>query len=611
MKWPKSPVNLLHTANSSQPASLPTPLSGPQPTSIARPMPQFLLTPAQLRTSNTLQGRTHRSRIPRLLLFPAFVAVLFFAPAGRSATAAVQAPGGSTLEFQIDTAIDQKNSADAVPAVEQADADTLLRRTTLDLAGRIPTASERHWYLSLPAETRQQTLVDRLLQLPDFDFHLRNSLDELLLPERPNDGEFREYLLTAIRERRPWSRMFKEMLLAQPAEGPDKGAAQFLRSRVRELDDLTNDTAVLFFGVNISCAKCHDHPLVSDWKQDHYYGMQAFFHRTFASKKNVLLEKPYGSVRFKTTAGADRDAALMFLTGTVVSDATPTLSDEEKKAVEEQVRKLEREDDAQAITVSFSPRQALIDTALADQQRYLARNIVNRTWARLLGTGFVDPPDQMHSGNPASHPELLSALAEDFVRHDYDLRRLIRGIVLSRTYSRSSRWSSESPPPAAQTFAVAATRPLTPRQLAASLQIAARSSSSWPTVDEVTAKPEDWLKRRTDLENQAGGWMREFEQPSADFQIAVDEALFFSNSDRVQNDLLRDGNDRLVGSLKSAATPELAAAELWRVICSREPAAEEIEVVRGWFAKTSERRVNDMQALIWALLAGPEFRFNH
>jgi hypothetical protein len=105
--------------------------------------------------------------------------------------------------------------------------------------------------------------------------------------------------------------------------------------------------------------------------------------------------------------------------------------------------------------------------------------------------------------------------------------------------------------------------------------------------------------------------MREFEQPSADFQIAVDEALFFSNSDRVQNDLLRDGNDRLVGSLKSAATPELAAAELWRVICSREPAAEEIEVVRGWFAKTSERRVNDMQALIWALLAGPEFRFNH
>ncbi len=538
-------------------------------------------------------------------------AIWLLLASGPNASAAWQTPADTPLEQQIDTAIDQKNSAAGVAVVEQADADTLLRRTTLDLAGRIPTLKERTWYLALPPETRQQQLVERLLQLPDFDFHLRNSLDELLLPERPNDGEFREYLLTAVRERRPWSRMFREMLLAQAVEGPDKGAAQFLKARVRELDDLTNDTAVLFFGVNISCAKCHDHPLVPDWKQDHYYGMQAFFHRTFASKKNLILEKPYGSVRFKTTDNQDRDASLMFLSGVLVTDATPALSDEEKKAVEEQIRKLEREDDAQPIPVSFSPRQALIETALADQQLYLARTIVNRTWARLLGTGIVDPPDQMHSGNPASHPELLSALAQDLVSHDYDLRRLIRGIVLSRTYARSSRWTSQTAPPGAQTFAVAAARPLTPRQLAASLQIATRNSAQWPTVEETLASPEDWLKRRTDIENQAGGWMREFEQPGADFQVAVDEALFFSNSDRVQNDLLRDGGDRLVGSLKTAETPELMAAELWKVVSGREPSADEVQVVQDWFARSPERRVNDIQSLVWAVLAGPEFRFNH
>ncbi len=540
-----------------------------------------------------------------------FGTVLVFLPVGQSVFAAWQLPGEVALEQLIDSSIDHRNAAAGVASVEQADADTLLRRTTLDLAGRIPTAKERDWYYSLPAETRQQQLADRLLQLPDFDFHLRNSLDELLLPERPNDGEFREYLLTAVRERRPWSRMFREMLLAQAVEGPDKGAAQFLKARVRELDDLTNDTAVLFFGVNISCAKCHDHPLVPDWKQDHYYGMQAFFHRTFSSKKNLILEKPYGSVRFKTTDNQDRDASLMFLTGTIVADATPPLSDEEKKSVEEQIRKLEREDDAEPIPVSFSPRQALVETALADQQQYLARNIVNRTWARLLGTGFVDPPDQMHSGNPASHPELLASLAQDLVQHDYDLRRLIRGIVLSRTYARSSRWTSQSAPPAAQTFAVAAARPLTPRQLSASLQIAIRSSGSWPTVEETLANPEDWLKRRTDIENQAGGWMREFEQPTADFQVAVDEALFFSNSDRVQNDLLRDGGDRLVGSLKSLESPELVAAELWKVVSGRQPSAEEEQVVQDWFSRSPERRVSDVQALVWALLAGAEFRFNH
>ncbi|MFM8475882.1 MAG: DUF1549 domain-containing protein, partial [Planctomycetaceae bacterium] len=269
-------------------------------------------------------------RLPGYLLLSTICLLL---AAGPNAAAALQTPAETTLEQQIDTAIDQKNSAAGVAVVEQADADTLLRRTTLDLAGRIPTLKERTWYLALPPETRQPQLVDRLLQLPDFDFHLRNSLDEMLLPERPNDGEFREYLLTAVRERRPWSRMFREMLLAQAVEGPDKGAAQFLKARVRELDDLTNDTAVLFFGVNISCAKCHDHPLVPDWKQDHYYGMQAFFHRTFTSKKNLILEKPYGNVRFKTTDNQDRDASLMFLSGVQVADTTPTLSDDEKKAV--------------------------------------------------------------------------------------------------------------------------------------------------------------------------------------------------------------------------------------------------------------------------------------
>jgi len=130
-------------------------------------------------------------------------------------------------------------------------------------------------------------------------------------------------------------------------------------------------------------------------------------------------------------------------------------------------------------------------------------------------------------------------------------------------------------------------------------------------VDEVAAKPDEWQKRRTDLENQANGWMREFEQPSRDFQIAVDEALFFSNNDRVQNDLLRDGGDRLVNSLKAAETPQQAARLLWTVVCSREPAEAETQVVVDWFARVPQRQDSDVQALLWAVLAGAEFRFNH
>ncbi|MCA9063732.1 MAG: DUF1553 domain-containing protein [Planctomycetaceae bacterium] len=568
-------------------------------------MNRFLAISAALRSGRHLLC----TRLNFRLLF-----LLLILTVGRlqALTAGDLLPPDSPISTVIDHYVDQKNQDNGIAAGDRADDDTILRRTMLDLAGRIPTTTERNWYLSLPEQDRQETLIQWLSSLPDFDFHLRNSLDELLLPDRPNDGEFRDYLLTAVREHEPWSQVFREVMLAEEVEGPRKGAAQFLKTRVRELDDLTNDTAVLFFGVNISCAKCHDHPLVEEWKQDHFYGMQAFFSRTFTSKKNVVMERPYGEVKFKTTGGDDRQASFMFLTGTTAEDRTPVLSDDERKQLEERIRKLEREDDAEVVPTEFSPRAELIEIALADAEtRFFARNMVNRTWARLMGTGLVDPPDQMHSGNPPSHPDLLTWLARDFAEHNYDLRRLIGGIVRSNAYARSSEWSSGSEPPSAQSFAVAATRPLTPRQLAISLIIASRNESQWLSPESINADSAEWLKRRTDLENQANGWMREFEQPTAGFQIAVDEALFFSNNDRIQNDLLRDGGDRIVGSAKATADPAEAAQILWQAICCREPSAEEIQIAGEWLAGPEESSGKRVQSLVWALMAGPEFRFNH
>ena len=264
------------------------------------------------------------------------------------------------------------------------------------------------------------------------------------------------YLLTAVQGRRSWDTVFREIMKASDSEGPEKGAAQFLKSRVGELDDLTNDTAILFFGVNISCAKCHDHPLVADWKQDHFYGMQAFFQRTYQTRKtSSLAECPFGEVKFANVGGASKTAAFMFLTGEVVADRTPQMADEERKQLEERVRKLEHDDaEAEIIVPEFRPRDELVELALQDtKDRFFARNIVNRIWARLLGTGLVNPPDQMHSGNAVSHPELLEWLTSDMVSHGYDLRRLIQGIVLSEAYRRSSDWTSGSEQPAASTFA--------------------------------------------------------------------------------------------------------------------------------------------------------------
>ena len=89
---------------------------------------------------------------------------------------------------------------------------------------------------------------------------------------------------------------------------------------------------------------------------------------------------------------------------------------------------------------------------------------------RFHGRGLVMPLDQVHSENPASHPELLDWLARDLAEHDYDLKRLARGLVLTNAYARSSRWEGDKLPEE-RLFAVASVRALAPMQMATSMKI--------------------------------------------------------------------------------------------------------------------------------------------
>lgn len=548
-------------------------------------------------------------RVDLMHLLPRFAFIVVGSLAFTGVKSQELLPPETEIVAAVDHYITEKLQSHSIEPCTIADHATVLRRTTLDLAGRVPTAKEYQWYFDQPETVRRDMLVERLMQSPDFDFHLRNSLDELLLANRPHDGEFREYVLWAVRQKRPWDQMFRDMLTARQSDGAEKGAKQFVSTRVQSLDDLTNDTAILFFGVNVSCAKCHDHPLVGAWKQDHFFGMQAFFNRTFITRKNVISEKPFGEVKFKTTEGEEKTAKFMFLSGSVAEDKTPSFADDERKQLEQQIQKLERDENAgYLISASFSPRRELAELAIRDdKEQFLAKNIVNRTWLRLMGLGLVDPPDQMHEANPPSHPELLAWLTRDFVANGYDLRRLIRGIALSQAYARSSEWTMDETPPAASTYAVAATKALTPRQLAASLLVAIRSPDNWPSPEDSAA----WNKQRIDLENQADGWSREFEQPGENFQVAVDEALFFSNNDRIMNDLLRDGGDRIVGKLKSIEDVSESIEQLWITVLNRKPSDEELQTATTWMQRESIERLDALRSLTWALLAGPELRFNH
>src|SRR5262249_16720482 len=224
----------------------------------------------------------------------------------------------------IDAFMEQHWQTEQIKVAPQCDDATFLRRVTLDLVGRIPTISEAKAFTDERSPDKRIRAVRRLMEGPENSLHLGRVLDEMIQEKFARDTEFLEYLRESVAEHKPWDAIFREIMIGPWDTKEHKRAARFLQRRIQSLDDLTNDTARVFFGVNVSCAKCHDHPLVSDWKQDHYYGMASFFNRTQGKRGGDVQEKPDGDVQFVTTKGERKTAKVMFLSGRIVDNSPKT-----------------------------------------------------------------------------------------------------------------------------------------------------------------------------------------------------------------------------------------------------------------------------------------------
>jgi hypothetical protein len=516
-------------------------------------------------------------------------------------------PASAPVEKVIDQLVDAGIAEAAVTPAAQADDATVIRRLTLDLVGRIPTAGEVEAYTASTDANKRAKLVDRLIASPGFVRHQAALFEVMLNPEgdRRGTGALRDYLTNALKDGKPWDVMFRELMLPDESDVKQKGAADFLRGRVSDADKLTSDVSVVFFGVNVSCAQCHNHPHVKDWTQDHFYGMKAFLARTF-DNGGFLAERGYGVIKYKPTKGPERTAQMMFLTGAKVEDA-----DAQEPSAADQKKEKEALDKAKAAKVpppapKFSARAKLVEVALQGENAdFFARSIANRMWHRFFGTGLVSPLDQMHAENQPSHPELLAWLARDTASHKYDLKRLIRGIAMSKAYSRSSQFDSENRP-VHRTFALARLKPMTPLQLSTSLKIAATDPAAFENL-----KPEEFEKRMEQIESSARGFAALIAQPTDNFQIGVGEALLFSNGDRLLKEVLTDGGGTVLGRLKTMSDPKEAVAFLVKTAYGRPITADETKALVGFVEKRKGREAEAYKHVLWALVTSPEFRFSY
>lgn len=515
-------------------------------------------------------------------------------------------PANKPIPEVVDHYVNELNKDHDIEPAGLANDYTLIRRITLDLVGRIPTPFEVEQYVTSQDKDKKVKLVERLMASPGFVKHQAIQLDAMLNSTVAGDqvarqGSVKDYLEKALSSGKNWDTIFRDMITPEnPDPKENDNSINFIKARMRDTDRLTNDVSVAFFGVNVSCAQCHDHPSVEDWTQEHFFGMKSFLSRTYDAG-GFVAERPAGMIKYKPNKGDERQARLMFLTGNdVKTDTLRDMSKEEQQKEKEEIEKAKSKKEAPPAP-KFSARKALVETALKPENaEFFSRNLANRIWHQMLGYGLVMPLDQIHSENPASHPELLEWLARDLRDNGYDFRRTIRGVVLSDTYARSSSYPSEAQPLPSY-FAVARLKPLTPMQLVTSMKIVVDDPERFGKDDDEKALENHF--------NSARGFAQKLDYPTDDHQIGVSEALMFSNSEQFQKEFLGDGG--LINKLKSEEELEKAVARLGQSVLSRPLDKDELEAMVAYVRKRNDRQHEAYKQVLWAMLTCPEFRFNH
>ncbi|MBA4063155.1 MAG: hypothetical protein C0501_05475 [Isosphaera sp.] len=514
------------------------------------------------------------------------------------APAAAPAAGPRDLSAGIDARLAAAHKAAGLTPAPRAEAHQLLRRVYLDLLGRVPTADEAAAFLKDADPDKHHTLIDALLTHPESAVHwrivVRDWLTGSLTEKVPGADEFNAYLEARLAADAPWDKIARELLEPDDADPVGRGASYFLASRLTggdrasQLDAVTVAVSSSLFGVQMQCAKCHDHPFVKDWTQANYYGIAAFFARTTAERKGggaaVLAEK--GGAEVKYSSRKDKDVA-----------ARPRFLDN-------------REFDPAAM--KGTRRAALIAAGVNADSPYFKRSITNRVWKQLTGVGLVEPVDQIHDANPPAHPELMTWLADEFAAGGFHLRHLIAGVMHSDAYLRSSRWAAAGTRPADNAHAAAALRPLSPHQLALSLAtstgytevLRAKYDKQKPGTTAVA------VRTRFEKEREYDTLVGRFRQDGGAFEANAAHALFLTYNPAVKG-MVKTGPGSLsaaMAKLKDAEAADLA----FLAVLSRPPTAAEAGRVGKHLAGTAgPQRAEACEDVVWALVTVPEFRFNH
>jgi len=475
-----------------------------------------------------------------------------------------------------------------------------LRRVCLDLTGVLPPPERVRQFIADKDARKREKVVDALLASPEFVDYWTFRFSDIFRVAIFANGltpkwsqKYWEWIRASIETNRPYDEIARERLSAQ---GYGPASRHFLPyNQIGPPADVMAEEVRVFFGRRLDCAQCHNHPY-ENWSQDQFWGMAAFFSRLF-KMGSVVFDHPTSM----DLSSKDVDGKIQLLHPRSKAPVQPALLD----------------GSSLHLAPDSNPRRELARWMTAHP--YFAEAAVNRIWGQFFGRGIVDPVDDFRSTNPPTHPELLAALSKDFREHGYDLRRLMREIVASRTY-QLSRSPNSSNRDDVVNYSHSISRALDAEVLLdAVVDVTGVPETFSTAVNEGSSVGQAPAGTRAiNLKDPDMYFSRFLELYGRPNRGAIPERSVHPNLGQALHmlagasyvDRLSSKDSRLARLLQSGASDAKIFEEFYLAALARLPAPDEVQELQEILAKRGDREAG-LREFVWALISSREFAENH
>lgn len=539
---------------------------------------------------------------------------------GTSFPAAGDGMTSTSISLRIDRSYAKIWSEKGITPSPLSTDEEFVRRAYLDITGRIPTAQQAESFLNSTAPDKRERLLATLVDSPEFAEYFASLWTALFLGYKNdplvNRIQFQEWMQEQLYADRGWNEIASEMIMASGNLADSPALNWFGRHRL-DAASLADDTSRLFLGIQLGCARCHNHPY-EKWKLDDFYGLAAFYgglkkddltrtermqRRLLKQKRDEIKEK-YGKeeTALRKEPGIVKQMrqdfrSLVRLAETPVS----SISVEIKGKNETYPAKFLMEPEPAHIT--DNQRRQLANWITSPENPFFAHAFANRIWGLLMGKGFVHPVDDMGTSREASNPQLLQELAEDFKKHGYSAKHLVYSIANTRIYQLSS---ASKLPDAPEYYERAKVQMLNPDQFVNSFL----TSTSVETALRLMSSREFEQRKQMMYLYHVHLFDNDDTKPAVEFEGTIAQALFLLNG-RLTNEAVQplpeNTTTRILERKKLDIDEKIDLLFLHAL--SRHATPQEIARLRKNVWGSDD--VESFEDIFWALLNSSEFLFNH